>query len=154
MPCSVSGRHTLICLQLLSTFVNKIFLKCMKHFHLPLITNTLAPQSHPPLIPFLLILTSQDARSFDPEPHRTPGLPQYLHPPRPTLIYNASASGSTTYSATPPSTLICFVSRKQFKIIPRSLLHLMDLSLLLSEPMAGSAPYLIASNLPPTMDPF
>ena len=107
-----------------------------------------------PPIPFLLILTSQDARSFDPEPHRISGLPQYHHPPHSKTIYNALTSGSTTYSATPPSTLMCFTSRKQFKTIHRSLLHLTDLSLLLSEPMAGSAPYLMASDLPPTMDLF
>ena len=47
-PCSVSGRHTSICLQVSSTFINKIFLMCMKHSHLPLITNTLPPQSPTP----------------------------------------------------------------------------------------------------------
>ena len=101
-----------------------------------------------------LISTSQDARSFDPEPHCTSGLPQYHHPPRLMPIYNALSSGSTIYSMTPPSTLMCFASQKQFKMIHRSLLHLTDLSLLLSEPMAGSAPYLMARYLPPTMDPF
>ena len=127
----------------------------MYHFHLPLIMNTLAPQSPLPLpIPFLLILTYQDARSFDPEQNRTSGLPLYHHPLCSMPIYNALTSGSTTYSATPPSTLMCFISLKQFKTIPRSLLHLTDQSLLLSDTMAGFAPYLMASNLPPTMDPF
>ena len=108
----------------------------------------------PHSIPFLLISTSEDARSFDPEPHCTSVLPQYHHPPHSMPIYNALTSLSTTYSATPPSTLMCFASRKQFKTIHRSLLHLTDLSLLLSEPTAGSATYLMASDLPPTMDPF
>ena len=120
-----------------------------------LVTNTLESQSPLPLpIPFLLISTSQDDRSFDPDPHRISGLPQYHHPPCSMSIYNALISGSTTYSATPPSTRMCFASQKQSKAIHRSLLHLTDLFLLLSEPMAGSAPYLMASNLPPTMDLF
>ena len=101
-----------------------------------------------------MISTSQDARSFNPEPHHTSGLPQYHHPPRLTPIHNALTSGSTTYSATPPSTLMCFASRKQLKTIHRSLLHLTDLSLLLSEPTAGSALYLMVSDLTPTMDLF
>ena len=83
MPCSVSGRHTLICLQLLSTFVNKIFLKCMKHFHLPLITNTLAPQSHTPppppppnSIPVDLDLSRRQILRSRATPHpRTPAVP-------------------------------------------------------------------------------
>ena len=88
------------------------------------------------------------------KPHRTSRLLQYHHPPHSTPIYNALTSESTTYSATPPSTLMCFVSQKQFKTIPRSSLHLTDLSLLLSEPTAGSAPYLMASDLPPTKCPY
>ena len=98
--------------------------------------------------------TSLDARSFDPEPHRTSRLPQYHHPPRSKPIYNTLTSGSITYSTTPLSTLMCFVSRKQFKTIPRSLQHLTDLSLLLSEPTAGSAPSLMANDLPQTTDQF
>ena len=88
------------------------------------------------------------------KPHRISGLPQYHHPPRSMPIYTALTSGSSTYSATPPSTLMCFISRKQFKTIPRSLLYLTDPSLRLLEPMAGSAPYLMTSHLPPTMDQF
>ena len=122
-----------------------MFLKCTKHSHLPLIMNTFAPQSP---------LPSQDARPFDPEPHCTSGLPQYHHPPCSTPIYNALTSGSTTYSVIPPSPLMCFIYRKPFKTIPRSLLHLTDLSLLLSESSARSAPYLMPSALPPTMDQF
>ena len=98
--------------------------------------------------------TSQDARSFDQEPHHTSRLPQHHHPPCSTPIYNALTGGSTAYSTIPPSTWTCFVYRKQFKIIPRSLLHLTDLSFLQSEPTAGSAPYLMASALPLTMDQF
>ena len=155
MPSSVSGRHTLICLQILSTFINKIFSKCMKHSHLPLSMNTLTPQSPLPLpILFLLTSTSQDARSFDQEPHRTSRLLQHHHPPCSMPIYNALTGGSTAYSAIPPSTWTCFVYRKQFKIIPRSLMHLMDLLFLQSEPMVGSAPYLMASILPLTMTRF
>ena len=117
--------------------------------------TTVSPPPPPPPPPpnlFLLISTSLD--SFNPEPHRISRLPQYHHPPRSMPIYNALTSGSITYSVTPPSTLMCFVSRKQFTTIPRSLLHLTDPSLLLSEPMALSAPYLMASNLPPTKDQF
>ena len=116
-------------------------------------TSTTVSSPLPP-IPSLLTSTSQDTRSFDPKPHRTSRLLQYHHPPCLTPIYNALTSGSTTYSKIPPSTLMCFIYRKQFKTTPRSLLHLMDLSLLLLEPTAGSAPYLIASTLLPTMDPF
>ena len=86
------------------------------------------PPPPPPPTPFLLISTS-----LDPEPHRISGLPQYHHPPRSMPIYNVLTGGSTTYSATPPSTLMCFVSQKQFKTIPRSLLYLTDPSLAVSD---------------------
>ena len=108
--------------------------------------TTVPPPPPPPPIPSLLTSTSQDPRSFDPEPHRTSRLPQYHHPPRSAPTYNALTSGSTTYSEIPPSTLMCFVYWKQFKTIPRSLPHLMDLSFLLSAPTDGSDGQHLATN--------
>ena len=68
---------------------------------------------------------------LDPEPHRPSRLLQCHPPPHSIHISNALTSGSTTYSMTPPSTLTCSVFQKHSKPIPRSLLHLTDLSLLL-----------------------
>ena len=124
------------------------------HYEYTCTTVSSPPPPPPPTILFPLTSTSQDARSFDPEPHHTSRLSQHHHPPRSTPIYNASISGSTTYSTIQLSKLMCFVSRKQFKTIPRSLPHPTDLYLLQSEPTAGSAPYLMASALPLTMDQF
>ena len=107
----------------------------------------------PPPTVFPLISTSQDARSLDAVPPRLSRLPHSHHPRHLVRISNALTSGSTTYSVTPPSTLMCSIYRKYSKPIPRSLLHLMDPSLLLSEPMAGPAPYLMACVLPQTTDP-
>ena len=50
-PSPANGRHTLICLQTLSTFANKIFSKCTKHSHPLFIMNTLAPLYPPPRYP-------------------------------------------------------------------------------------------------------
>ena len=155
MPSPVSGRHTSMCLQILSTFISKRFLKCTKLSHLPSSMNTLTPPSPPPPPPlFLLTSTSLDSRFSDQEPHRTSGFLQHHHPPCSAPISNALTSGSTAYSVTPPSTPTCFVYRMQFKTIPRSLQHPTDRSLLPSEHTAGSAPYLMASALLPAMDPF
>ena len=76
MSCSISGRHILIGLQILSTFVNKIFLKCIKHFHLPLITHTLAPQSSPPGPVDLDLSGCQILRSRATPHLHTPAVPQ------------------------------------------------------------------------------
>ena len=112
------------------------------------------PPPPPPPTSFPLISTSLDARSLNPELHCPSRLPLCHHPPHSMHISNALTSGITTYSVTSPSTQICSVFQKHSKTIPRSLLHLMDLSLLLSEPMDGSAPYLMASILPQTLDLF
>ena len=110
--------------------------------------------SSPPPLLFPLTSTSQDPRFSDQEPHRTSGFLQHHHPPRSAPISNALTSGSTAYSVIPPSTPTYFLYRMQFKTIPRSLQHPTDRSLLPSEHMAGSAPYLMTSALLPTMDPF
>ena len=52
------------------------------------------------------------------------------------------------------STQLLFQKHEVCEPTPRSLLHLMDLSLLLSEPTDGHAPYLMASILPQTIDPY
>ena len=110
--------------------------------------------SSPPPTPFPLISTSLDARSLDPVPHHLSRLPQCHHPPHSIHISNALTSESITYSMTPPLTPMCSVYQKHSKPIPRSSLHLMDPSLLLMEPMAGPALYLMASDLPQTTDLF
>ena len=118
------------------------------------ITVSPPPPPPPPPPPFLLISTSLDDRSLDPVPHCLSRLPQCHRPPHSIHITNALTSVSITYSMTPPSTPMCSVYRKHSKPIPRSLLHLTDPSLLLLEPTAGPAIYLMASVLRQTMDPF
>ena len=125
----------------------------MKLFQLLLITNTLELLS--PLLPptlFPLILTSLDATSLDPLPYHLSRLSLCHHPPHSIHISKALTSGSTNYSATPPPIPMCSVYRKHSKPTPRSSLHLTDPSLLRLEPMAGPAPYLMASVLPQTTD--
>ena len=134
-PSPISGRHNSICLQILSTFVSKIFLKCTKHSHLP------SPPPPPPPTLYPLTSTSLNSQFSDQEPHCTSRFLQHHHPPRSVHKSNALTSGSTAYSMIPPSTPTCFIYRTQFKTIPGSLQHLTDRSLLLSEPTAGSAPF-------------
>ena len=125
----------------------------MKIFQLLLITNTLELLS--PLLPptpFPLISTSQEARSLDPSPYQLSQLLLCHHPPHSKHTSKALTSGYTNYSATPPPILTCSVYRKHSKPTPRSSLHLTDPSLLLSDPMDGHAPYLMASVLPQTTD--
>ena len=127
----------------------------MKLFHLLLIMNTLELLS--PLLPptlFPLISTSLDARSLDPSPYRLSRLSLCHHPRHSIHISKALTSGSTNYSMTPPPILACSIYWKHSKPTPRSSLHLTDPSLLLSEPTAGHAPYLMASILPQTTDPY
>ena len=124
----------------------------MKLFQLLLIMNTLELLS--PLLPptpFLLISTSQEARSLNPLPYR---LSLCHHPPHSKHTSKALTSGNTNYSASPPPIPTCSVYWKHSKPTPRSSLHLTDPSLLLSEPTDGHAPYLMASVLPQATDPY
>ena len=134
---------------------NKTPLRFMKLFQLLLITNTLELLS--PLLPptlFPLISTSQEARSLDPWPYRLSRLSFCHHPPHSKHTSTALTSGNTNYSTTPPPIPTCSVYQKHSKPNQRSSLHLTDPSLLLSEPMDRHAPYLMASILPQTTDPY
>ena len=127
----------------------------MKLFQLLLIMNTLELLS--PLLPptpFPLISISQEARSLDPSPYQLSRLSLCHHPPHSKHTSKALTSGNTNYSATPPPILTHSVYRKHSKPTPRSSLHLPDPSLLLLEPTDGHAPYLMASVLPQTTDPY
>ena len=85
-------------------------------------------------------------------PHCLSQLSLGHHPLHSIHVSKALTSGSTNYSTTPLPILTCSVYQKYSKPTPRSSLHLTDPSLLLSDPRAGPAPYLMASILPQTMD--